>query len=140
MEKPTLTLIRGLPGSGKSTLAKQMRYGRDISHFEADMFFVDGYGVYKYDSTRITLAHMWCRDSTIKELLRNNDVIVSNTFTTLREMRPYFELANELDLNPPAVILCQGSFGSIHNVPADVVSRMSARLEYNITSLYDDFY
>ena len=48
-----LILIRGLPGSGKSTLAKQLTMNRShnfVSHFEADMYFIDsGTGEYKYN-------------------------------------------------------------------------------------------
>ena len=53
-----LTLIRGVSGSGKTTLAQQMlKEGRVQKHFEADMFFTDSQGVYKYDPAKIKEAH-----------------------------------------------------------------------------------
>ena len=44
-----LILLRGLPGSGKSTLAKLLVGDKDYCHKEADMYFVDREGNYKFD-------------------------------------------------------------------------------------------
>ena len=57
----TLILLRGLPGSGKSTLAKQL-VNKDYAHKEADMFFVDSEGNYKFEPSKIKDAHAWCKD------------------------------------------------------------------------------
>jgi tRNA uridine 5-carbamoylmethylation protein Kti12 len=43
----TLILLRGLPGSGKTTLAKSL-VTKDYCHKEADMYFVDEFGNYKF--------------------------------------------------------------------------------------------
>src|ERR1035437_9039203 len=85
-----LIIIRGLPGSGKTTMAGVLtRIG--YRHFEADMFFeVDG--MYQYDATRIRDAHAWCQRMTQEALARGENVVVSNTFTHLREMQPYLEM------------------------------------------------
>ena len=54
-----LIIIRGLPGAGKSTLAKSLG-GINI---EADQYFmVDG--EYKFDSSKIKLAHNYCQSQT----------------------------------------------------------------------------
>lgn len=140
MKTPKLTLIRGLPGSGKSTLAKSIRaVGNEfIAHREADMFFMSG-SKYEYDGMRIGEAHQWCQDNTRQLLSTGYDVIVSNTFTTLKELRPYFEIAKELGLEEPQVITCQGQFGSIHNVPYEVVGRMAQRFVWDLSPLYNEF-
>jgi predicted kinase len=129
-----LILIRGLPGSGKSTVAKNlasstMGYTR---HIETDMFWGPNY---EFDISRIKEAHAWCQSETEKWLNDDNIVIVSNTFTTAFELLPYFDIAKKYNVRPQ-IILCQGSFGSVHNVPAEVLEKMAARFEYNIDHLF----
>lgn len=132
----TLTLIRGLPGSGKSTLAKKLKSVATAitEHFEADQFFIVD-GVYTFDATKLGQAHFWCMRETDDALFYKKDVIVSNTFTKLKEMRPYFEIAqkNGASVN---VILCQNSFGSIHDVPQETLDAMKARFTYDISDLF----
>ena len=89
-----LTLVRGIPGSGKSTLAKALAYSPDVMHLETDMFWmVDG--EYKFDINRLREAHEWCQAETRKHLKNDFEVVVSNTFTTIKELRPYFDLAKD---------------------------------------------
>jgi len=130
----TLTLLRGLPGSGKSTLAKKMK-SFAMEHFEADMFFMKD-GVYRFDPNQLADAHDWCRSETEECLYHGKDVIVSNTFTTMREMKPYIEMANRYKATV-AIYLCQGQFGSIHNVPDEAMQRMKARFVYDISPLFN---
>lgn len=126
-----LILVRGLPGSGKSTIAKGLNLD---FHFEADQFFmVDG--VYKFDANRLHLAHQWCQDQTREKLAMGGRVAVSNTFTTIRELRPYFDIARERGITPN-VILAQNSFNNVHNVPQEALDRMRARFQYDISSLF----
>jgi ABC-type molybdenum transport system ATPase subunit/photorepair protein PhrA len=82
-----LVLIRGLPGSGKSTMVSVLTM-IGYKHFEADMFF-EFDGTYQYDATRIRDAHAWCQRMTRQALGRFENVVVSNTFTHLRELEPY---------------------------------------------------
>ena len=119
-----LVLIRGLPGSGKSTLAKCMT---DFKHLETDMFWGTDYN---FDITRIKEAHQWCQNLTAMRL-RNYNVVVSNTFTTRKEIEPYLNIAKEYGI-VPQIITCEGSFRNIHNVPEEVIEKMKARFEYNI--------
>ena len=121
-----LILIRGIPGSGKSTYAKT--HFSDHIHLEADMYFMSPTGDYIYDATRIKSAHSWCQESTKIFLSNGYDVVVSNTFTTLKEMNFYINLAKEWDI-PYAVFRLNTEYGSIHNVPQEVIEKMKARFE-----------
>lgn len=135
-----MTLIRGLPGSGKSTLAKHILFhardaGRICNQYEADMFFETPDG-YVFDTNYLADAHDWCRDKTYSSLEAGEDVIVSNTFTTIRELRPYFEMAKDFNI-VPNVILCQSNYGSIHGVPEETLEKMHKRFVYDISPLFE---
>lgn len=133
--KQTLTLIRGLPGSGKSTLAENLCKVTGDVMMETDSFWVNELGEYVFDIARLRQAHEWCQMSTHKYIDDGYSVIVSNTFTTQWEMKPYFAIAKEYGIRPQ-IILCQGNFGSIHNVPTDTISRMAERFEYDLPDLW----
>lgn len=130
----SLILIRGLPGSGKTTLAKQLCVD-DCSHFEADQYFINN-GEYVFDKTKLSEAHAWCLAQTELNIALGGTVIVSNTFTTKKELLPYFRAAKILEV-PVTVILCQGNFKSIHGVPEETMERMRSRFEYDISELYN---
>lgn len=128
---PKLFLIRGMPGSGKSTLAKFLAK----NHFEADQYFYSFDGNYEFDATKLFAAHMWCQNRTRDILLLGYDVAVSNTFTTNKELKPYFDIAAEIGI-VPTVILCQNQFDNIHDVPQETLDRMKQRFTYDISSLF----
>jgi len=128
-----MILVRGLPGSGKSTVAHYL-VGFDFFHYETDQFWIID-GEYKFDMSRIKEAHQWCQDEVRKCLTNGFSPIVSNTFTTQKEMMPYFQMAKEFGIRPQ-VILCQGQFGNIHNVPTDALVRMVERFEYDLPELW----
>lgn len=113
-----LTLIRGLPGSGKSTLAKSL----GCVHFEADMYFMRD-GVYQFNPDKIRFAHIWCHANTQMALQAGVDVVVSNTFTRLWEMKSYLEMCDA------TVIRTTGNYASIHNVPQEAIEKMKSRFE-----------
>lgn len=122
---PSIVLIRGLPGSGKTTMAKLMT---GHTHCEADMFFVDATGQYQYDSTRVAQAHEWCREKVRQALLRYENVVVSNTFSRLREMEPYLAIAKEFGI-VPQVIEATGKWKNVHDVPEERIEQMRQRWE-----------
>lgn len=129
-----LILIRGLPGSGKSTLARDLRRHTDVV-LEADTYFLDEEGNYNFDANKLHLAHNWCQESTSLYLQLGCRVIVANTFTTLKELKPYFQLAKEFGI-VPIVYHCQNDFGSIHDVPEETIERMKTRWTHDLTPLF----
>lgn len=130
MKTNKLVIIRGLPGSGKSTLARKMinaHPNKKIFHFEADMYFETKNG-YEFDPSKLGAAHNWCISRTKEELLKGNDVIVSNTFTTHKELEPYITFAKQNNI-PYSIIEAKGNYTSVHNVPEDAMERMRKRWE-----------
>ena len=118
-----LTIIRGLPGSGKSTLAKTLFSSCD--HFEADMYHIDTEtGKYNFNPDKIKDSHEWCQNSVKSSLLLGKNVVVTNTFTQLWEIKPYIEMGYDF-----TIIEALGNFNNIHNVPQDALDRMKERWE-----------
>ena len=129
-----LILLRGLPGSGKSTLAKQLVGDKDYCHKEADMYFVDRDGNYKFDPTKIKDAHAWCK-SEIEFAMKyeHTPVVVSNTFTQEWEMDAYFEMAKEFGYQVFSLIV-ENRHGSmnVHACPEDKIEQMRNRFEIEL--------
>jgi len=122
-----LLIIRGISGSGKTTLATTKYVPLGYVHLEADMFFITN-GVYNFNPAKLGQAHAWCQAQTKQHLNLGHDVVVSNTFTTLWEMKPYLEFAR----TTPAklkVIHAQGKFKNVHSVPQQALDRMAGRWE-----------
>ena len=125
-----LYLVRGLPGSGKSTFAKTL----GGEHYEADMFFIDGNGEYKFDSSKIKLAHEWCQDMVYMDMIKEiPKIVVSNTFTQEWEMRPYFDLAKNYGYKVFTVVVENRHGGTNqHEVPEEVLTKMCERFEITL--------
>ena len=133
-----LILVRGIPGSGKTTLARNLCNLLDnvmARHYEADMYFEDAQGNYNFDATKLHQAHTWCHNKTREALEQNRTAVVSNTFTTIKELKPYFNLAKEFFI-VPVVYLAQNQFPNVHNVPAEKLQKMRDRFQYDISELF----
>jgi len=126
MKTCELIIIRGIPGSGKSTYAGGC-YPRHIK-LEADMYFINQNGDYKFDGKKIKDAHKWCFDTACIFMNNGYNVVVSNTFTRISEMQKYIDHANSLDILVN-VIRMNNEFGSIHNVPDEIIQNMKTRFE-----------
>lgn len=132
----TLFLVRGLPGSGKSTLARLIVDGDRV--FEADDFFVDREGKYKFIPEQVPEAHLRCKLATLKAVIRSDrDVAVANTFSQKWEMMPYIELAAlygwSVEIAEPDTKWARSPLGChshcVHDVPLRVIEGMLKRWE-----------
>ncbi|UUZ77437.1 hypothetical protein LP414_09555 [Polaromonas sp. P1(28)-13] len=94
-----------------------------FEHYEADMFFVVN-GQYRYDASRIRDAHRWCQLMTRQALAKGEKVVVSNTFTQLREMEPYLTMTKNI-----RVVEATGKWQNRHGVPGQMLERMAQRWE-----------
>jgi predicted kinase len=129
----TLILLRGLPGSGKSTLAKSL-VTKDYCHKEADMYFVDEFGNYKFEPSKIKDAHKWCKEET--EFLmkyEHSPIVVSNTFTQEWEMEDYNKLAEKYGYRVFSLIV-ENRHGGVneHGVPDDKLQQMKNRFQISL--------
>ena len=129
MEK-ILYIVRGIPGSGKSTLAKQLT----SNVFEADHYFYDNDGNYKFIASEIKDAHKECQDN-VRIAMESSipKIAVSNTSTQEWEMEPYFELAKKYGYKVFTIIVENRHGGTnVHNVPEDKIEQMKNRFEINL--------
>lgn len=130
---PTLYLIRGVCGSGKSSFAYNLFNAGVVDNiFEADQYFDDN-GEYKFDPTKISLAHRDCQQKTRNALFANFNVAVSNTSTTEREVETYAKIAEECGAKFVSVIVeTRHSNKNIHNVPEEKVQQMRNRFSVKL--------
>lgn len=126
----TLYLLRGLPGAGKSTFAKRL----DGQHYESDMYFYDTDGNYNFDASKLYNAHKWCENN-VNHIMSfgKKDMIVSNTFTTEKELKPYLEMAKEHNYRVVSLVI-ENRHGnnSIHNVPDETMDKMQRRFTFKL--------
>lgn len=131
---PILYLIRGVPGSGKSAFAQQMKRSGMVSQvFEADHYITDKQGNYQFDATRLGAAHGWCQDRAEMYLLNGQDVAVSNTSTTEKEVEIYRKIAEDAGARFVSIILENRHGGeNVHGVPVDKIQQMKNRFSIKL--------
>lgn len=89
-----LIIARGPSGSGKSRMAKELsaQHG-NAPIFSSDEFFMKN-GIYEFDVRSLGDAHKWNQTRVEDSMSKGVPVvIVDNTNTTGREMRPYVDMA-----------------------------------------------
>jgi hypothetical protein len=94
---------------------------------EADMFFMTS-GSYVFDRDKLFEAHKWCQNTTKDYLKSGSCVVVSNTFTTMKELKPYIKIAEQCKAALKVIRLTK-NFGSIHNVPQATMEAMTVRFQ-----------
>lgn len=132
MEK-TLIILRGVSGAGKSTVADMLAEGL-WPICEADKFHYTEDGVYDWKPENIQAAHKWCQDQ-VKEMMewKFRKIILSNTSTSEKELKPYLYLAAENGYRVISLVV-ENRHGndSIHSVPQETRDAQERRLRNSL--------
>jgi predicted kinase len=131
-----LTLICGPSGIGKSTLAEALVDKLGGIWREADTYFINDDMQYVFNHADLPKAHQWCQDECREWMLAGcENIVISNTFTTMWERKPYIDLAREhgyevviikaFPVDLKAERLAQLS---THDVPVNVVQNQMNRM------------
>lgn len=124
-----LIILRGVSGAGKSTVAEII----SENHWpicEADQYHYTEDGVYEWKEENIHKAHQWCRVKVQKYMQYGVEkIIVSNTSTTEKELKPYLTLAEEFGYQVISLVV-ENRHGndSIHEVPQYIRDQQEKRL------------
>ena len=126
-DNTALYLIRGVPGSGKTTFAEQICE----SVYSADDYFTNAQsGEYNFDASKLHHAHMQCQHNVERHMESGESLAVANTFTTMKEMKPYYKLAEAHGYTVFAIVVENRHGGKdVHNVPADTIQKMKDRFD-----------
>ena len=127
----TLILVRGLPGAGKTSFAEFL--SQDIPVVSADDYFYDK-GEYKFKIEELGQAHKYAQLCALTMMEKGiSKICVANTFTTEKEMKPYFEMAEMCGYKVFSIIV-ENRHGnsSIHNVPDETIVAMKNRFTINL--------
>lgn len=127
----TITIVRGVSGSGKSSLVRWVFDDR-VTHLEADMYFTKD-GKYKFDKSKLKDAHEWCQRQTEESMKNKENIVVSNTFTTEWEMKPYLDFAEKYGYTVFTVVVeKRHNNKDVHNVPIETSQKQAERLSKSI--------
>jgi len=128
---PNMHIVRGIPGSGKSTHAQYLsqRFHDDsgIVCLETDQLFMDS-GKYCFNIDNLGINHKKMLNIVSTFISSGADVIISNTFTTLKELKPYLELAGRSKYTVYIHDIFT-QYVSTHNVPKEVIEKMKKRFK-----------
>ena len=127
-----LIILRGIPGSGKSSFAELLKPMGAFIIAADDFHMVDG--VYDWKPERVKWCHTLCRNTVEAEMHSSNPmIVVHNTFTTEKEMKPYFELATRYGyLVRSLVVENRHGNKNIHNVPDSTLDAMIGRFSVKL--------
>lgn len=132
-----VVIMAGCSGSGKSSyIAKHFPSAYVVS---ADHFFMRD-GEYEFNRSQLHQAHSQCQTNYLDALTSGVElIVVDNTNTRLKEMRPYIEPALELGYEVEIVVLLVNVRKAFkrnkHGVPLAVIEKMAARLDNTLTLL-----
>lgn len=125
-----LIFTRGIPGSGKSTFAAML--GTKAICCADD--YVTRNGVYNWKPTTVAASHDWCQRKCRRFMKAGAErIVIANTSTTEKEMKPYQDLAKEFGYRVFSVIVENRHGGvNVHNVPEVTLEKMRNRFEVRL--------
>jgi len=126
----TLILVRGIPGSGKTSFAHMLGTGPVVS---ADDYFMQ-HGIYVFDKQKLGRAHQFCQNVVEGYMVgKKSRIYVANTFTTEKEIKPYYELAKKYGYVVYSIIVeNRMQTKNIHNVPQNTLDEMKKRFNIKL--------
>jgi predicted kinase len=128
MEKVVI-LLRGCPGSGKSSLADILP---GYTCTADDYHMVDG--VYVWKGENQGKAHLACQEKCRKLMhMGSTPIKVANTLTTVKEMKPYYDMAQEFGYRVYSII-CENRHNgvNVHGVPEETLIKMRERFNISL--------
>lgn len=138
MQDKTLYILRGVSGSGKSTLAEVLENTLPSAKaIAADDYFYDDLGEYCFDVDLLGHAHNWCKGQVAGYMNEGywqySNVILHNTNTSEKEIKPYIELANHFGYKVVSLVV-ENRHGSsnVHDVPDTTLERQERKLRSSI--------
>ena len=130
----TLYILRSVSGAGKSTLSKKLLQLPDSVAFAADDYHTDEWGNYVWKIHNISKAHNWCKrqvENSMEDCVAN--IIVHNTNTSEKEIKPYLDLAEEYGYKVVSLVVENRHRGkNIHDVPDETLDRQERKLRNSI--------
>lgn len=138
MSTSKMIVLRGLPGSGKSTFAKELAQKENAVILSTDDI-ITAHDYYIFSPDYLGLAHKLNQAKAEECCKRGRNVIIDNTNTTLKEVQPYFDIANKYkyefelqEMNLEWSWDVNECFKrNSHSVPLDVIKRMRSRYQSN---------
>ena len=127
----TLIILRGLPGSGKSTLAQTLKQLAGAVVCSVDEYFTDADGHYTFHHLENHKAYAACQAKARAAMEAQCPlVIIDHTNTMEWEMKPFFDLADELHYRVHVFTAENRHDGkSIHDIPVDQLEKMKMKFK-----------
>lgn len=124
-----LIIIRGIPGCGKSSFAELL--GSYVC--TADDYHMKN-GKYVWKAENANMAHLKCQAKVEEGMkLGFRKIIVANTSTTEKELKPYFNLAKKYNYRVFSIIVENRHGGkNTHNVSPEIISKMVERFSIKL--------
>jgi predicted kinase len=135
MSERTLTILRAVSGAGKTTLARVLEDSLpDCRALAADDYHYDDEGNYNFNIANLGKAHQWCQMEVLFSMRECTlNIVVHNTNTSERELKPYLDLAEEWGYKVVSLIVENRHRGiNVHNVPSEVLTKQEKRLRNSI--------